>query len=57
MRVRVMVRVRVRVNNQGKRKRNYANLDGRLKRIVLSYNVNNIEEYFIRITMNLEIDP
>jgi hypothetical protein len=31
------------------------NLDARLKRFALPYNVNNIEEYLIRIAMNLEI--
>ena len=38
-----------------KKKKVYANLDARLKRIALSYNVNNIEEYLTRIAMNLKI--
>ena len=38
-----------------KKKKKYTNLDARLKRIALSYNVNNIEEYLIRIAMNLKI--
>jgi hypothetical protein len=39
-----------------KTKKNYANLDAQLKRIALSYNVNNIEEYLIRIAMNLKMN-
>ena len=38
-----------------KKKRIYQRLDARLKRIVLSYDVNNIEEYLTRIEMNLKI--
>ena len=38
-----------------KKKKVYENLDARLKRIVLSYNVNNIDEYFTRIAINLKI--
>ena len=44
----------VQVNNQRKTKV-YANLDERLKRIALSYDVNNMEEYLSRIAMNLKI--
>jgi hypothetical protein len=33
----------------------YANLDARLKRITVSYDVNNIEEYLTRIVMDLKI--
>ena len=39
-----------------KTKKDYANLDAHLKRIALSYNVNNIEEYLIRIAMNLKMN-
>lgn len=42
------------VNNPIKRKK-YENLDTRLKRIVLAYEVNNIEEYLTRIAINLNI--
>ena len=38
-----------------KKKKNYQKVDARLKRIVLSYDVNNIEEYLTRIAMNLKI--
>ena len=38
-----------------KKKKNYENLGARLKRIVLSYDVNNIEKYLTRIAMNLKI--
>ena len=38
-----------------KKKKNYQNLDARLKRIVSSYDVNNIEEYLTRIAMNRKI--
>jgi hypothetical protein len=47
---------RLRAGEQRKKRRKaYANLDARLKRIALSYNVNNIEEYLTRIAMNLKI--
>jgi hypothetical protein len=45
------------VKNQGRKKKVYANLDALLKRIALSYDVNNIEEYFTRIAMNLKKIP
>jgi hypothetical protein len=38
-----------------KKKKVYAKLDERLKRIAASYNVDNIEEYLNRIAMNLKI--
>jgi hypothetical protein len=38
-----------------KRKKVYVNLDARLKRITLSYNFNNIEQYLIRFAINLKI--
>ena len=38
-----------------KKKKNYQNLDARLKRIMLSYDINNIEECLTRIEMNLKI--
>ena len=46
------------VNNPRKRKKEkkiIKNLDARLKRIMLSYDVNNIEKYLTRIAMNLKI--
>ena len=47
---------RLRMGEQPKKKKKiYQNLDARLKRFVLSYDVNNIEEYLTRITMNLKI--
>ena len=47
---------RLRTGEQPKKKKKiYENLDARLKRIVLSYDVNNIEEYLTRIAMNLKI--
>jgi hypothetical protein len=47
---------RLRAGEQPKEKRKiYANLDARLKRIAMSYDVNNIEEYLTRIAMNLKI--
>ena len=47
---------RLRTGEQSKKKKKiYENLDARLKRIVLSYDVNNIEEYLTRIAMNLKI--
>jgi hypothetical protein len=38
-----------------KKKKVYADLDARLKRIAMSYNVDNIEEYLYRIAVNLKI--
>ena len=47
---------RLRAGEQPKKKKKaYANLDARFKRIALSYDVNNIEEYLTRIAMNLKI--
>ena len=47
---------RLRAGEQPKKKKKiYENLDARLKRIVLSYDVNNIGEYLTRISMNLKI--
>ncbi|CAF1091814.1 unnamed protein product [Rotaria sordida] len=47
---------RLRAGEQPKKKKKvYENLDARLKRIALSYDVNNIEEYLTRIAMNLKI--
>jgi hypothetical protein len=47
---------RLRAGEQPKKKKKvYANLDARLKRITVSYDVNNIEEYLTRIAMNLKI--
>ncbi|CAF2879240.1 unnamed protein product [Rotaria sp. Silwood2] len=47
---------RLRAGEQPKKKRKvYANLDARLERITLSYDVNNIEEYLTRIAINLKI--
>ena len=47
---------RLRTGEQPKKKKKiYQNLDARLKRMVLSYDVNNIEEYLTRIAMNLKI--
>ena len=47
---------RLRVGEQPKKKKKvYENLDARLKRVVISYDVNNIEEYLTRIAMNLKI--
>jgi hypothetical protein len=47
---------RLRAGEQPKtKKKNYENLDARLKRIAQSYDVNNIEEYLTRIAMNLKI--
>ena len=48
---------RLRAGEQPKKKKKvYANLDARLKRIALSYIVNNMEEYLIRTVMNLKIN-
>ncbi|CAF1195693.1 unnamed protein product [Adineta ricciae] len=38
-----------------KKKKVYADLDARLKRIAMSYNVNNIEDYLYRIAVNLKL--
>jgi hypothetical protein len=47
---------RLRAGEQPKKKRKvYANLDERIKRIVSSYDVNNLEEYLTRIAMNLNL--
>ena len=47
---------RLRAGEQPKKKKKvYVNLDARLKRIALSYDVNNIKEYLTRIAMNLKI--
>ena len=47
---------RLRTDEQPKKKKKiYENLDARLKRFVLSYDVNNIEEYLTRIAMNSKI--
>ena len=47
---------RLRVGEQPKKKKKvYENLDARLKRVVISYDANNIEEYLTRIAMNLKI--
>ena len=49
---------RLRAGEEPKKKKKIdANLDARLKRIALSYDVNNIEEYLTRIAMNLKIGP
>ena len=38
-----------------KKKKVYADLDARLKRIAMSYHVNNIEDYLYRIAVNLKL--
>ncbi|CAF1497769.1 unnamed protein product [Adineta ricciae] len=48
---------RLRTGEQpGKKKKVYVDLDIRLKRIAMSYNVDNIEEYLYRIAVNLKLN-
>jgi hypothetical protein len=46
---------RLRASEQPKKKLIYSNLAARLKKIAMFYDVNDIEEYFTPIAMNLKI--